>query len=133
MRKRFDLQECWADDDAVSADYKINLAPDDDVLRLRSEAVAGEQPIRNVQQERRTRQGLPVREAPYRENGSRVVKSTLSFDNCVKVGGFHGIAGRVKFDHSLRNNITEYCYCGKTAPLCAFWTTERSVCWAIIH
>src|SRR6266704_6183875 len=105
MRKRFDLQECWADDGAVSADSKTNLAPDDDVLRLRLEAAAGEQLIRNVQLERRTRQGLLVREAPYRENGSRVVKSTLSFDNCVKVSSFHEMAGGAKSDHSLRNNI----------------------------
>src|SRR5205809_4452582 len=108
MRKRFDLQECWADDDAVSADSMTNLASDDDVLRLLSEAAAGEQVIRNVQQERRTRQGLLVREAPYRENGSRVVKSTLSFDNCARVSDCHGMVGRAKCDHSLRNNITRY-------------------------
>ena len=35
--------------------------------------------------ERRTQQGLLVREAPYRENGSPVVKSSLSFDDFVKI------------------------------------------------
>jgi hypothetical protein len=73
--------------------------PDDDVLRSRSEAAAGEPLIRNVQQERRTLQGLLAREAPYRENGSLVVKSILSFVNCVKISEFHEVPGCAKSNH----------------------------------
>jgi hypothetical protein len=101
--------------------------PDDDVLRLRSEAVAGEQLIRNVQQERHTRQELHVREAPYRENGSPVVKSILSFVNCVKVSIFHGMSDCAKFNHLVRNSITERGCCENIAPLFAFRTNKWNV------